>query len=151
MLEKVLQSILRKYVGEFLTGIENLELAAWTGKMNLQNIALKHEHINRLLKKENIPVSLTYSSISSLSIDIPWNKLSSAPVEIKISGIYIAFRLEKMRSVDKKIEAEKLALIKNYADHLAKKITEEKSEEQGEAGYFQKLILKVLANLNIEI
>ena len=151
MLEKILQSILRKYVGQFLTGLENLELGAWAGKIQLQNTALKHDHINGLLKKENIPLSLKYSSISSLSIDVPWTKISSAPVEIKISGIYIVFQLDKIKSIDKKIEAQKLALIKNYVDHLTKKIADEVKKDQSDSGYFKNLIPKVLRNMNIEV
>jgi hypothetical protein len=46
MLEKVLQSILRRYFGEYLTGLQNVELAFWTGKIHIQNASFKHEKIN---------------------------------------------------------------------------------------------------------
>lgn len=90
MLAKLLRTILRNYVGEFLTGLENLELGALSGKIQLANTALKHDHINQILKKNNIPLSLKYSSISSLSIDIPYSQMLKEPVvEIKVTGVYI--------------------------------------------------------------
>jgi hypothetical protein len=46
MLEKVLQAILRKYFGEYLTGLESVELAFWTGKIHIQSASLKHDKIN---------------------------------------------------------------------------------------------------------
>jgi vacuolar protein sorting-associated protein 13A/C len=124
MLEKIFQAIMRRYFGEFLTGIENVELAFWTGKINLNNIALKHEKINLLLKAKNIPFTIKYSHIGSLSIDIPWKSLSSTPVEVKVSDVYIVLKMEQFTSVSKKIEEEKLSLIKNYIEYLIKKSLE---------------------------
>jgi vacuolar protein sorting-associated protein 13A/C len=80
MLEKVLQSILRRYFGEFITGLEKVELAFWTGKIHIQDASLKHDKINELLRAHHIPLSLSFSFIGGLDIDIPWNRLSSAPV-----------------------------------------------------------------------
>jgi len=66
MLEKVLQSILRRYFGEFITGLENVALAFWTGKINIQNASFKHAKINELLKMHNMPLSIAYSYLGSL-------------------------------------------------------------------------------------
>lgn len=80
MLEKIFQTIMGRYFGEFITGLENVELTFWSGKINLHNISLKHEKINELLKSKNIPFLIKYSHIGSLSLDIPWKSLSSTPV-----------------------------------------------------------------------
>lgn len=80
MLSKALQSILRRYFGEFITGLENVELTFWSGKINIQNASFKHDKINELLKLHNIPLSIKLSFLGNLEIDIPWNKLTSAPV-----------------------------------------------------------------------
>ena len=93
MLEKIFQLILRKYFGEFITGIDSVELALWTGKINFEKASLKHDKINEFLKSKNVPISLKYSSIGSLSIDVPWNKLSSAPVEVNIENILLVFKI----------------------------------------------------------
>jgi len=66
MLEKVLQSVLRRYFGEFITGLEKVELAFWTGKIHIQNASFKHEKINELLKIRNIPLSVKFSFLGSL-------------------------------------------------------------------------------------
>ena len=66
MLERLFQLLLKQYFGEFITGIDSVELALWTGKIHFQNASLKHEKLNELFKEKNIPLSLKYSSIGSL-------------------------------------------------------------------------------------
>lgn len=66
MLSKALQSILRRYFGEFITGLENVELTFWSGKINIQNASLKHDKINELLKLHNIPLSIKLSFLGNL-------------------------------------------------------------------------------------
>ena len=41
----------------------------------------------------NIPLSIKLSFLGNLEIDIPWNKLTSAPVEIKLSNVMIVLKL----------------------------------------------------------
>jgi vacuolar protein sorting-associated protein 13A/C len=73
--------------------LENVELSFWTGKINIQNASFKHQKINELLRLSNIPFSIKYSFLGSLELDIPWKKLNSAPVEIKVDQVYIVFKL----------------------------------------------------------
>ena len=42
-------------------------------------------------------------------------------------------------------------MIKNYVDHLTKKIADEVKKDQSDSGYFKNLIPKVLRNMNIEV
>jgi vacuolar protein sorting-associated protein 13A/C len=77
-------------------------LAFWTGKILIQDAALKHNKINDLFKTNNIPLTIKYSSIRRLSIDVPWSKLSSAPVEIKIDGIFIVLKMNKVKKSEDK-------------------------------------------------
>lgn len=83
-----------------------MELAFWTGKIHIQNASFRHERINELLKLHNIPLSIKYSYLGALELDVPWNKLSSAPVNIKLSNVYIVLGLEKV--LDNPNEYEKL-------------------------------------------
>ena len=62
-------------------------------------------------------------------MDIPWNRLSSAAVEIKIKDVYLVFRLEGFSDLglEEKLEENgKYLLIKNYVEHILRK-----SEEMG--------------------
>jgi hypothetical protein len=133
MLSKALQSILRRYFGEFITGLENVELAFWTGKINIQNASFKHDRINELLKQHSIPLSIKLSFLGSLEIDVPWNKLTSAPVEIKLSDVLIVLKLEKIvgfQEAEDLRQNAKLLLIKNYVSYLMKKSEEAQTERE---------------------
>lgn len=60
--------------------------------------------------------------------------------------------MEKIKSIDKKIEDEKLALVKSYADRYVRKIAEQSNKkDQSESGFFAKLLLRIIRNLNIKV
>ena len=76
-----------------------------------------------------MPLSIQFSYIGGLELDIPWNKLSSAPVEIKLSDVYLVFSLDQFVdriSEDKLDQNAKYLLIKKYVEYILKK-----SEEMG--------------------
>jgi hypothetical protein len=78
-----------------------------------------------LLKLHSIPLSIRHSFLGNLEIDIPWNKLTSAPVEVKLSNVMIVLKLEKVLDAFKEQQDHrqngKLILIKNYLAYLLKK------------------------------
>lgn len=53
----------------------------------IENVALKQEIFADL----ELPLELKFSSIGRLIIKIPWNKLSSSPVEVVLEDILIVF------------------------------------------------------------
>lgn len=78
--------------------------------------------------ESKLPFDLIFSHIGGLRIIVPWNKLSSMPVEITLTDVYLFLR---MKETDSKIElkdiiANKKELVKNYCEHLSTKLLGEK-------------------------
>jgi vacuolar protein sorting-associated protein 13A/C len=64
---------------------------AWSGNVEIQNVFLKPEAI----KLSELPIKLIYSSIGNLSLSIPWKNLSTQPLEIILSKVYLVIAPEK--------------------------------------------------------
>lgn len=87
MFEKILEKILLTYFGRFITGFDktNLSLGVWSGNIVIENVSLKSEIIDLL----QLPFKLKFSSLGRMILKVPWNKLSSAPVEVILEDILI--------------------------------------------------------------
>lgn len=123
-----------------------MELAFWTGKIHIQDASLKHDKINELLRAHHIPLSLSFSFIGGLDIDIPWNRLSSAPVEIQLSNVLLVLRFEAPTSSAAPHQHPKLLLLQNYFAHLMKA-----SEGEAESTFMRRLLGKVMHNINLSV
>ena len=78
MLQRLLESILTRYIGAYVQEINqnNLKMSIYSGLIDLSNLALK----KNLLQRLNIPIELKAGRIKKLYIRVPWNALSSKPV-----------------------------------------------------------------------
>lgn len=87
MFEKILERILLTYFGKFISGFDknNLSLGVWSGNIVIENVSLKPDIINLL----ELPVTLKFSSLGRMILKVPWNKLSSSPVEVILEDILI--------------------------------------------------------------
>lgn len=86
MFDKLLEKIISTYFGKYINGLEkNVHLGMFQGKVKIENVSLKNE-VTDLLE---LPVEILFSNIKSMSIDIPWSKLSSSPVIITLEDIYL--------------------------------------------------------------
>lgn len=105
MFEKILERILLTYFGKFITGFDqnNLKLGVWSGNVVIENVALKPEIITDL----ELLLQIKFSSIGRLILKIPWNKLSSAPVEVILEDILVVFNPlpEEKWNIDDSISA----------------------------------------------
>ncbi len=64
MFEKLLESVLQKYAGQFLEGIDsnNLSIGVFSGNVVIENVSLKPEVISML----ELPIELRFSHIGKL-------------------------------------------------------------------------------------
>ena len=94
----------------------NLHVGIWKGNISIENVSLNEHKINALLLASKLPFSLKFSHIGALKVIVPWNKLSSAPVEITITDVYLVLQMKDTASkVDlNDIVLNKKELIKNY-------------------------------------
>ena len=154
MFEKLLERIIMSYFGDFLNGIDqnNLHVGIWSGNISIDNVSLNEHKINALLLASKLPFQLKYSHIGSLKVIVPWNKLSSSPVEITITDVYLFLHLKDTESqVDlKDIIANKKELIKNYCDYLSSKLLGERKDEK-EQGYLNRMISKIIDNIQLSV
>jgi len=161
MFESLLEQILQKFLGKFVQGLnsQNLKLGVWSGNVVIENVSIKPE----VLEMFEIPISLKFSSIGKLSLQVPWSSLSSSPVEVLLEKVYIiigAKQQNEWKFVDYNTIMKKLELIENYVKTCIQKFIEKekslmesgqnKSPEQ-QAGYFEKLKLRIVDNLQVTI
>lgn len=87
MFEILLENILQKYLGGYFKNLDSAKLSVgvWNGKIVFENLSLS----NLFFSKYSLPFKILYSNVSKLLINIPWNKLSSCPVEIFLEGVDI--------------------------------------------------------------
>ncbi|CAD8061213.1 unnamed protein product [Paramecium primaurelia] len=149
MFEKILQRILLTYFGKFITGFDqtNLQLGIWSGNIVIENVALKQE----ILADLELPLELKFSSIGRLILKIPWNKLSSAPVEVVLENILIVFNpLSQQRwNIDDSIQIKRK--FSKLLDKAKQSISLKKKEPGENSSYFEKLTLKVIDNLQVSL
>ena len=82
MFEKRLEELLKSIIGEYVDNIdtEHLYVSLWNGLLTLYDIKLKTD----LCTKLNIPFDLKLGIIKDLKLEVPWNKLASSPVVLKL-------------------------------------------------------------------
>jgi len=75
MFESLLESLLNKYLGEYVEGLSRdaLSLSIWGGDIILDNVMLKKD----IFAKFKLPLELIYGRIGKLRIKVPWRHLGS--------------------------------------------------------------------------
>ncbi len=162
MFESLLEQILQKFLGQFIQGLnsQNLKLGVWSGNVVIENVSIKPE----VLEMFEIPIALKFSSIGKLSLQVPWSSLSSSPVEVFLEKVFIIIGPKQQKDwkfVDYNTIMKKIELIENYVRNCIQKFMEKeksllesttgvKGSEQ-QAGYFEKIKLRIIDNLQVNI
>lgn len=171
MLEVLLEKILLKHFGRYLSGLDrgNIHLGVWSGNLLIQNLGLRPEVIDRL----ELPLQLRFSHIEKFKVNVPWSKIHTQPVEILIENVFVIVTQKHQNdwklSVDKHAQIEQY-LRKTVEEYLAKKaklLSEKKELSQAnnsntanlkempmsvdKQGIFDRLIAKVIDNIQIII
>ena len=85
--ESLLERVLLSSAGKFVTGIDkkNLKVGIWSGNVVIENVGLA----KNLVEVLELPVNIEFSSIGKLSLQVPWNKLASSPVEVLLENVFL--------------------------------------------------------------
>lgn len=64
---------------------KKLNMSVYSGVVDLQDLNLK----KNIFSKVNLPIRLVIGRIKRLFVRVPWNALSSTPVQIEIQGLQL--------------------------------------------------------------
>lgn len=98
MAKAALLDVLRQTIGKYVKNLdpEKLNVAIWSGKIELNSLELDVESINSMLdqKAEEAPnLAMPFKVVSghfeSFQVDVPWSKISSSPVILRARGLNV--------------------------------------------------------------
>lgn len=155
MFEGILEKMLLAKLGKYIVGLDkdNLKVGVWGGDIALENVHLKP---NALLLLQ-LPFLIKFGKIVKLVLKVPWAKLSSAPVEVRLEGLYIIISSQEQNQWEHSEEGDiinRKELIEAY-EQRRKQLQEQKllsaEEELKEKSFLEKMTSKVVDNLKFTI
>ena len=78
-----MEKVLKRVIGEYVENIDVSNVSVVSGVVDLQNLKLKKDICDRI----NIPLRLILGRMKKLYLKVPWNALSSKPVQLIIDGL----------------------------------------------------------------
>lgn len=154
MAKELLLNALVSVLGDYVEGItkENLKVGVWSGKIELKNLQLNHQGIEKL----KLPVSVINGFINTLTVSIPWTSLASQPVKIFIDGVYLLLgplnfqNFNSQEALERSLAQKKGRLIQaEKSVEIAATLTEQNDPKT--ASYLQSLTTKIIDNIEIKI
>lgn len=91
MLKSRLYEYLKKYLGEYLYGLEEnqLDIALLSGRLNFSNANFKPAKVNELLLSLGLPITLKAGFIGSLHVQYHYLSLLSNPIQVTIDDLFL--------------------------------------------------------------
>jgi vacuolar protein sorting-associated protein 13A/C len=143
-----------KYFGEYLKGIDksNLKVAVWKGEIHVRTVDINPE----VLRKLNLPLRMAFGKIDSLLLRVPWNNLSSKPVELCIENISLVLALEDVHQwFSHKTYLEFVqGFIADIKEQMVKKLDEEFEKQEKKSGFFEQIfdnLIIDIKNINLRV
>lgn len=150
IVSKIIQSTLGEY-SQCINGLENLNMSYWSGKVLLKNLTVKNE----LATKLKLPFDILFSNIGKLEATIPWNQLSSQPITVHLSDIYLVISpktTENPEDFDIDPFQIKQDTIEKYFKRILSNIDElKKINSESDKSWTGTLISKIMNNLTFSI
>ncbi|KAL4496109.1 hypothetical protein ABPG72_015531 [Tetrahymena utriculariae] len=155
MFQGLISSVLDKVAGEYVLGLnkENLNIGIFSGEVKIENVSLNPNIVSML----DLPINHQYSKIKKLELKVPFKNIGSKPVEVFLDGLYLVVTPKEQKDwtfKDLKAFKNKLSNIESFAAECVSKILakqQEKNKVEKDAGYVQKLTMKIVENLQITI
>lgn len=162
MLEGIVSSLLAKYLGDYVEGLEqqNLKLGFLGGDVELHNLMLKVSALDDL----DLPIIVKSGFLGSIIIQIPWKNLGSQPTIVRLSNVFVVVSPmprdrasagrdpeAKRKKKQKKISFAELFRKKGTSGNdNATKEASSSSEPEG-TSFAQRMAAKVVDNLQVFI
>ena len=99
MLQSIFTSLLRSFVDKYVSNIRPDDVDMSWGGVALRNIDIKVKSLQRQLLPQLVSLaSIEKASIGSLTINVPWTSLGSAPVTVGIDDVEVVVALKSSQS-----------------------------------------------------
>jgi vacuolar protein sorting-associated protein 13A/C len=152
MFEGLVTSILNKYLGQFIENFResDVNIGILGGDVNLTNLIVKGSGLDFL----RLPIKVKYGFVGSLVIKANWRSLSSRPVEIILSDVFVVAGNRTSFQVDEKKDEEralsnKLEWLKTVED-MTLDVESTKENDQDDS-YAARTTAAVLDNIQITL
>lgn len=98
MAKKAILDVLESTIGKYVRNLdaENLNVAVWSGKIQLQSLELNTDAVNAELDRRAaeapnlaIPFRVVGGSFENFQVDVPWARITSRPVVLRASGLKV--------------------------------------------------------------
>jgi len=98
MAKAALLDVLEKTIGKYVKNLdaESLNLAVWSGTLQLNSLQLNVQAVNEELSRQAInapnlaiPLEVVSGSFTSFQVDVPWAHLMSKPVVLRAKGLSV--------------------------------------------------------------
>lgn len=145
----VVTSLLNQYLGSFLEGLdaEQLKISVWGGEVNLVDVKVKKNALDFL----HLPLSVQSGHVEKLHIAANWRHLSSRPVSVVLSGVYLVAAPSERATVDEKAELQAALQAKVARLQAVEELLFGNDDEGGEDGYVGRLATKIIDNIQVTI
>ena len=96
MAKAAILNVLEDTIGRYVQGLDakSLNVAVWAGKIELQSLKLDVDAVNRELARQAaeapnfaLPFRVVDGSFASLTVDVPWARITSKPVVLRAAGL----------------------------------------------------------------
>jgi hypothetical protein len=157
MLESIAASLLTKYLGDYVEGLDanNLKLNLSAGDAVLTNLKLKKSALETL----ELPITIKNGFLGKLTLQIPWSSLGSKAAIIRIDGVYLVAGPKSRTKATAEEEKIRKQQVKQQRLQLAELLGLDKPEQQGnkndekdkkkDDGFFSRMAMKVVDNVQI--
>ena len=98
MAKKAVLEVLESTIGKYVQNLdaESLNVAVWSGKIELQSLQLDVPAVNKELSRRAVlapnlacPFKVIEGKFDKVQLDVPWARLSSRPVVFRASGLWV--------------------------------------------------------------
>eukprot|EP00985_Skeletonema_marinoi_P022234 scaffold14105_cov137-Skeletonema_marinoi.AAC.1 len=98
MAKKAILEVLESTIGKYVHNLdsESLNVAVWSGKIELQSLQLDVHAVNSELSRRAIlapnlacPFKVIEGRFDKVQLDVPWARLTSRPVVFRASGLWV--------------------------------------------------------------
>eukprot|EP00941_MAST-03F_sp_MAST-3F-sp1_P004283 g4283.t1 len=160
MFESLVASLLQKYLGAYVDGIDTSKLKVGYGAVELKNLKLKPE----ALEDAGLPVLVRSGYIGNVKLNVPWTNLMGRPTIIEVEDVYAIVAPNAELNFDQKVAVQrelkrKLTLLAqrelDQATALAALAAEKeggnKSPTRKKKGFAARMLTRVIDNLQLFI